>query len=135
MKLLKNLRYLNRLTVILGIILLCSCNLGKGSRLCSPQKFYDLIYPVTDSIVHFKFLVSNCGSDTLVIKEITSSCGCHAINNQFTKIQPDGITIISGKIKLSQPNKAGNETHTLAIRTNQQDTPIHFFKIKVIAAK
>ncbi len=81
--------------------------------------------------IPFRFSVNNCGNDTLVIREITSSCGCLIINKQSDIIMPGASSIIAGEINQSRVDSSNNEEYTVAIRTNQKDTAIHFFKIKV----
>lgn len=116
---------------LFGFILVNSCNSIKSPKLCSSEKLITVNQFNKTNVIPFQFSFINCGNDTLVIKQVTSSCGCMVVRTNSDKIQPGDSSRITGEIKQNLTDSINNETYTVAIRTNQQDTAIHFFKITV----
>ncbi len=68
-----------------------------------------------------EFVVTNTGSEVLVITDVKSSCGCTAARHSEGPIKPGESTTITATYNAKKP---GTFRKTVKVSTNRQDGPI-----------
>lgn len=69
-----------------------------------------------DTVVAFKFVISNTGSDLLRIEQIRSSCGCTVAEPDKRELKPGESTTMVAKF--SSEKRSGKQVKYIYMRTN-----------------
>lgn len=119
--------------VIFPIFLICisAIAFAEGNpRISFTQESYDFGKVNQGKIVEYTFSFENKGTEELVIKEVTTSCGCTAalVSNSVTK---PGET---GQIKVSYDSqgRAGKVSRTITVESNDPVEPIKELTISAL---
>src|SRR3989337_4447793 len=109
--------------VILSILLLSTLAFAEGtSRISFTKDTHDFGRVIQGKTVEYIFTFENKGTDDLLIKEVTTSCGCTAALLSANVIKP-GET---GQIKVSYDSqgRAGKVSRTINVVSNDPVEPM-----------
>ncbi len=88
---------------------------------------YDFGNIVQDSVVTFKFAITNEGDSELKITKVSASCGCTAVMPEKTELIPGESTNIIGSF--DSKGKLGQQIKAVFIETNDPKNPKLLFRL------
>lgn len=114
------------MVLLAGIVLMPEVsNAGLGYH----SKVMQLTAALADSFVTGEFQFSNDGSNPVILKQITPSCGCTTAESDKTVYLPGETGVIQVKVELGEHQ--GELVKTLKVETNDKDQPEATLTIRI----
>lgn len=107
---------------------LTSKDLEQAARIQFESKIFDFGKIAQKSSVSHEFVFTNAGKSDLIIRKITSSCGCTAVSPKEKVIHPGQSSSINATF--SAGTRKGNQNKTITVITNDPKSPTVILRVK-----
>lgn len=77
---------------------------------------FDFGTVTSDTVVEYDFKLKNTGKSDLLIRKVSASCGCTAVQPATTQIRPGESTVI--KARFNAAGREGNQKKAITVITN-----------------
>ncbi len=118
---------MKRLLIVLLIPLLTLCVFAKKAEMKFDATEINFGDAEDNKIVDMEFKFVNAGDDTLIIKNVQSSCGCTVVKPEKNEYKPGEKGVLP--VKFNTQGYSGTVTKTITISTNDEAQPYTQLKI------
>ena len=124
------IRAKNLLPMVILIMLIFSISLSAKAVLEFKEKTVDFGEAESGKVIDVEFEFTNTGDELLIIKNISTSCGCTAAKLDKREYQPDEKGVI--KVKFFTQGYSGKVVKTVTVSSNDKDKIYSRLKVQGI---
>ncbi len=129
---LKNIAVVAMFLVFTALFYKQQSNAENGPKLYCPSPTYDFGVKENTQIIEHTFLLQNMGSDTLIIKNVRTSCGCTMAKMPKKTLIPGEKTEVQVFFNLN--GKRGSQNKKVIIESNDPLNPVFYLTIQGVAS-